>query len=52
MDIEITLSVDDDDMVDANDSTGLTEEAHDNLMNLLSGAGFGIVDGPNKIEGS
>lgn len=52
MDIELTLSVDDDDMVDSSDPTGLTNVAYEALVDLLSGAGYGIVDGPNKIEGS
>lgn len=52
MDIEITLSVDDDSLVDASDGTGLTTEAYEALVDLLSGAGYGIVDGPNRIEGS
>jgi hypothetical protein len=51
MDIDIRVSVDNPNDVDVTDPTGLTEDAHDNLMNALSGLGFGLLD-IEKVEGS
>lgn len=44
MDIVIIASVDEEDSVDPDSPTGLTEEAYLNLVDLLSGQGYGIMD--------
>jgi hypothetical protein len=49
MKVELTLSTDDDEMVDEADATGLTAAAYDELMDALANAGFAIADGPRKI---
>lgn len=48
MKIRIVLEVDDPGDEDATHSTGLTAEAYDRLADALSGAGFGIADGPEQ----
>jgi len=44
MDITITVSVDEDGNVDSSDPTGLTNEAYEALVDLLSGQGYGVMD--------
>jgi len=49
MEIRLTLSVDDDEMVDAGDSTGLTNEAFEQLTDALSSLGYSFVNGPTAV---
>jgi len=49
MEINLRLEVSDED-VDANDGTGLTSEAYENLCGALSDLGYSIVSGPTAVK--
>jgi hypothetical protein len=49
MQIALVLHVEDDTDVDPDSTTGLTETAHDRLVDGLADAGFGIVTGPDRV---
>lgn len=50
MEIKLTLSVDEDEMVDEADSTGLTNAAFDELTGALMDLGYSFVDGPTAVS--
>jgi hypothetical protein len=47
--VELTLVVDDDHDVDRSNTTGLTRDAHDHLMSVITRAGMSVRSGPSKV---
>lgn len=50
MKIRLTLVVEDDELVDEDDDSGLTEAAYNALSDAVADAGFSILTGPDKME--
>ena len=50
MQIELTLEVDNDELIDADHETGLTNEGYEVLADALSTLGFSLMHGPTAIE--